>query len=182
MKETQFSPEVAQRIKELAVSSPTAKVAFAYFAQRVRTQDKVDLRRFRSNLLKEGHKVDRAELRAVFKGLEKLKLGRYIEGRPGTSTVPNVPDKFEWHVYVPSVGRIAAEVLNLPHRTAQSVVAGHHPIDSIELPHKVMIALSSGQFAQLCTEGVVTHDDLLQVETFVRNWRARLAGNHAKPA
>lgn len=90
------------RIREIAESSPTAKMLFAALAARERDYSITDIKRMRLNLASQGRRVTSVQIREFFKMLEDAGVGRLRMSAAG------YPDVFEWFTSLKSVGEIGA--------------------------------------------------------------------------
>jgi hypothetical protein len=94
---------LSQNIQAVAASTPASKTVFEYLGSYGNNMRCVYVDRIASDI-----NLDESEIRAVFKGLEALELGRLILGRRGSRT------RFEWDTPLTMVAKAGLGKANLP--------------------------------------------------------------------
>src|SRR5207253_721442 len=80
----------------------TAQILLDYLAQRDRNRSETKIDRVLGNLSNDGNEIRRSDMIEVFRKLEELGCGRYVEGRHGH------PSRFAWSIGLVGVGRISS--------------------------------------------------------------------------
>lgn len=93
-----FNQEVIKSVSNL---SATSKIVFEALAKRQRFSRKTNLNKFHQILLNNGCKVIETEYYEVFKKLQELEIGRFIQGKNGS------PSKFEWYFDLKGLAKMA---------------------------------------------------------------------------
>lgn len=93
-----FNQEVIKSVSNL---SATSKIVFEALAKRQRFSRKTNLNKFHQILLNNGCKVIETEYYEVFKKLQELEIGRFIQGKNGS------PNKFEWYFDLKGLAKMA---------------------------------------------------------------------------
>jgi hypothetical protein len=95
------SPNI-ESLRRLYQESPVAKTFFDHVAHRERDQSETKVDRIRYLLKGEGHSFHRREIIDLFRKLESLGCGQFVQGRRGYSS------RLVWSAGMTSIGRAAA--------------------------------------------------------------------------
>ncbi len=91
----------AGTVKEIAKTSGTAHTVLEACSKRERFRERINLKKFKYDLIKAGYKVVDEEFLETFKQLEAAGVGSLIKGRNGN------PDRFAWNFNLRDVGAAA---------------------------------------------------------------------------
>jgi hypothetical protein len=89
-------------LRQLYQQNPVAKAFFDHAARRERDQSETKVDRILVLLQAEGHSFPRRDIIALFRKLQELACGQFVEGRRGW------PSRFVWSAGLTSVGRAAS--------------------------------------------------------------------------
>src|SRR5213594_1205803 len=94
-------PPDLEAIRQLYAKNAVARAFLDHVARRKNDQSETKIERILSLLRREGRDFGKADIRKLFRNLEELNCGSYIEGRHGH------PSRFKWSVGITSLSRAA---------------------------------------------------------------------------
>lgn len=89
-------------VKDIAERSPTSKAIFNELSTRKRSRHRINLRKFRYDLLTKGQHIEEGAYLETFKQLQSAGVGRIISGRLGK------PSRFVWNYKLVEVAKAAS--------------------------------------------------------------------------
>lgn len=106
-----LNKESVSQIQSIANESSTSKAIFSALSERERYRTRLNLKKFRYDLINKGEKIVEDEYLATFKRLQDLGIGALVIGRKGK------PNRFLWHYNLKDVATASSGKSNVELRT-----------------------------------------------------------------